>query len=152
MNILRIAHRLLHREHLIWTMDVKTNVVIMVISALLFFRNASMYVGVGNRIYAGFLLGIAVGMFFGAYWHYAFSHNWNFYRKFYSAKTKAKERFKMLGKKIDHELPTYITSVLFGFVLVYLSINSFVWLASALFFGFIFGGSLALILVLKDLF
>ena len=124
----------------------------MIVSILLFFRNVGLYVEAGNRIYAGFLLGAAVGLFFGAYWHYTFSRNWNFYRKFYSIKTKAKERFKMLTKKIDYEIPTYMAAVVFGFALVYLSISGFVWLSSALFFGFIFGGSFALTIVLKDLF
>ncbi len=127
------------------------NAITALIAALLFIKVVSLYPEAGSRIYSGFLLGISVSFFFGAYWHHTFSENWKFYRKFYSIKTKQKQRMKMLNKIIDHELPTYIAAVLFGFILVYLSTNNFIWLASGMFFGFIFGGSLAMAIVLRDL-
>ncbi len=151
MDLIRKIHRILHHENFIWTMTPGANALTAVIAALFFIKAISLYPEAGARIYSGFLLGISVGFFFGAYWHHIFSRNWNFYRKFYSVKTKQKQRLKMLNKKIDHELPTYIAAVLFGFILVYLSTNNFIWLASGMFFGFIFGGSLSLAVVLKDL-
>lgn len=151
MEWLRAAHRLLHHEHLIWTMTPRANAAVALIAALLFLKTVALYPEAGNRIYAGFLLGISVGFFFGAYWHHVFSVHWDFYRKFYNTKTKTKDRLKMLYEKIDYEIPTYIAAVVFGFILVYLSVNNFVWLASGMFFGFIFGGSLALAIALKDL-
>ena len=151
MGWLRKIHRLLHHENLIWTMSSRANVVIALIAALLFLKTVALYPEAGNRIYSGFLLGISVGFFFGAYWHHTFSTHWNFYRKFYDVKTKSSQRLKMLIEKIDYEIPTYLAAVIFGFILVYLSVNGFVWLASGMFFGFVFGGSIALAIVLKDL-
>lgn len=151
MNILRTVYRILHHDHLIWTMGAKSNLAIAVIALILFLKTTNIYIAVGNRIYGGFLLGISVGLFFGAYWHHAFSSHWLFYRKFYSSKTKNAERVKMMLKKLDYEIPTHAGALLLGFLLVYLSVNGFVWLASSLFFGFIFGGSVALTIALKDL-
>lgn len=151
MDWLRKAHNLLHREHFIWTMTPAANAFIALFAALLFIKSVAVYPAAGTRIYAGFLLGISVGFFFGAYWYHAFATHWNFYRKFYSVKTKNKLRLKMLQKKIDYELPSYLASVLFGFTLVYIAVNNFVWLASGMFFGFVFGGSLAMAIVLKVL-
>ncbi|MBI1972177.1 MAG: hypothetical protein HYS53_02650 [Candidatus Aenigmarchaeota archaeon] len=151
MEWLRAAHRLLHREHLVWTMTPKANVAIALLAALFFLKSTTLYPQAGTLIYAGFLLGVSVGFFFGAYWHHAFSTHWNFYRRFYNAGTKAKDRLKMLAEKIDYEIPGYIAAVIFGFVLVYVSLSGFVWLSSGMFFGFIFGGSIALAIVLKYL-
>ncbi|MBI3412661.1 MAG: hypothetical protein HY051_01095 [Candidatus Aenigmarchaeota archaeon] len=151
MEWLRKVHKLLHHERLIWTMTPKANAVIAFFALLFFLKSASSYPMLGSKVYAGFLLGVSVGLFFGAYWHHAFSTNWRFYIKFYSVKTKTSQRLKMLSKKIDHELPSYIPAVVLGFVLVYLAVNNFIWLSSGLFFGFIFGGSVALAIVLKDL-
>jgi hypothetical protein len=151
MDVLRTVYRILHRDHLIWTMDAKSNLVIAAVALVLFLNTANVYTAAGNRIYGGFLLGISVGLFFGAYWHHAFSTHWFFYKKFYSAKTKNAERIKMMLKKLDYEIPTHAGALLLGFLMVYLAINDFVWLASSLFFGFIFGGALALAAVLNDL-
>lgn len=151
MEWLRKVHRLLHHEHLIWTMTPRANAAIALIAALFFLKIVALYPEVGSRIYAGFLLGVSVGFFFGAYWHHVFSAHQSFYRKFYNIKTKTKDRLKMLYEKIDYEIPTYIAAVVFGFILVYISVSDLAWLASGMFFGFIFGGSLALAIALKDL-
>ncbi len=151
MEWIRKIHRLLHHEHLVWTMTPQANAATALIAALLFIKTITLYPGAGSRIYAGFLLGMSVGFFFGAYWYHAFSTHWSFYRRFYSVKTKTRDRLKMLYKKTDYEIPSYIAAVIFGFILVYISVNSFIWLASGMFFGFIFGGSLALAVVLKYL-
>ncbi|MFH0890185.1 MAG: hypothetical protein V1836_03550 [Candidatus Aenigmatarchaeota archaeon] len=151
MNFLKQAYRLLHRDHLIWAMTAKAHVFIALLAAFLFLESTNVYLATGNRIYAGFLLGIAVGMFYGTHWHHEFGKHWVFYRRFYASKTKNSQRMKMLAKKIDYELPSYLASVIFGFVLVYLAVNGFVWLSSGLFFGFAFGGSIAMAIVLNDL-
>ncbi len=151
MNLLKSVYRILHRDHLIWTMDAKSNLALALVALVLFLNTTNVYTAAGNRVYGGFLLGVSVGLFFGAYWHHAFSTHWFFYRKFYSSKTRNAERMKMMFKKLDYEIPTHTGALLLGFLMVYLAVNGFVWLASSLFFGFVFGGALALSVVLNDL-
>ncbi len=149
-RIKKYAHRLF-RTKLMWSMSVEANLLIFAIATALFSMLLTKYPEFSYKLSSGFLLGTAIGLCIGLYWKRVMAKNWGFYRKFYGEATGTNARFRMAPKKLQLEWPTYLLSVVLGFVLFRIVFEGLSWLAGSIFFGFAAGSALGMVLILREL-